>query len=251
MQHSQLCGLLFGGVRHILAAAHNHRMTAGGFLYMEPDILAAGSVQGQLIVLQVVAPDQNFKAIAGTVAQEIRRFLFAFPLLIVFQVALAFQFGAHFVQGLLAGGSLHLIQHVGKVFDLILALEQQLFQHLAGGLLLFIIAEVFLRVLVGSKAGVQADGHILAGIVVLHGGLAVAFLDGPLVGLQQLAVQAQGIGFFTLGQFLPPGGLFAHSAFVQVMHRFVQLAALLLQPLGAVLGGVIILQQLAVGGVLR
>ena len=85
----------------------------------------------------------------------------------------------------------------------------------------------------------------------MHGGLAVAFLDGPLVGLQQLAVQAQGIGFFTLGQFLPPGGLFAHSAFVQVMHRFVQLAALLLQPLGAVLGGVIILQQLAVGGVLR
>ena len=103
VQHSQLCGLLFGGVRHILAAAHNHRMTAGGFLYMEPDILAAGSVQGQLIVLQVVAPDQNFKAIAGAVAQEIRRFLFAFPLLIVFQVALAFQLGAHFVQGLLAG----------------------------------------------------------------------------------------------------------------------------------------------------
>ncbi len=171
-------------------------------------------MQGQFIVLQIVAPDQNFKAIAGAVAQEIRRFLFAFPLLVVLQVALAFQLGAHFVQGLLAGGSLHLIQNIGKVFDLILALEQQLFQHLAGGLLLFIVFEIFLGVVIGTEARIQPDGHILAGVVVLHGGLAVAFLDGPLVGLQQLAVQAQGIGFFTLGQFLPPGGLFAHSAFV-------------------------------------
>ena len=100
-------------------------------------------------------------------------FLQAFPLLIVFQVALAFQLGAHFVQGLLAGGSLHLIQNIGKVFDLILALEQQLFQHLAGGLLLFIIAEVFLDltddtelVAVISAAIAASEGTTTEGFVV-------------------------------------------------------------------------------------
>ena len=134
---------------------------------------------------------------------------------------------------------------------------------LAVALLMLLLAAAALAagVLTGWLRLRQEDVGALHGCVSLDGTLYLSTSGGLrtwkpgqeestlLVSMDEL--QAQGIGFFTLGQFLPPGGLFAHSAFVQVMHRFVQLAALLLQPLGAVLGGVIILQQLTVGGVLR
>jgi len=76
-------------------------------------------------------------------------------------------------------------------------------------------------------------------------------MQRPEVRLQQLAVQPQRIGLGRLAQFLFAGRLLADSAVIHIVNRLVQLAALLLQPLGAVLGGVIILQQLTVGGVLR
>ena len=46
----QLGGLLLGGVRDVLTVAHNHHMAAGSFLHMEPQVLAAGGVQGELVV---------------------------------------------------------------------------------------------------------------------------------------------------------------------------------------------------------
>ena len=119
-----------------------------------------------------------------------------------------------------------------------------------GGLLLFIVAEIFLRVLIGTEARVQLDGDILAGVVVLHGHLTVALVYGPEVGLQQLTVQAQRIGLGGLGQFLAAGGLLADGTVVHVVHSLVQFAALLPQAFGAVLGGVVVLQQFAVAGVL-
>ena len=72
----------------------------------------------------------------------------------------------------------------------------------------------------------------------------------PEVGLQQLTVQAQRIGLGGLGQFLAAGGLLADGTVVHVVHSLVQFAALLPQALGAVLGGVVVLQQFAVAGVL-
>ena len=119
-----------------------------------------------------------------------------------------------------------------------------------GGLLLFIIAEILLRVLDAAQTRIEFDGHILAGVIVLHGDLTVALMQRPEVRLQQFAVQPQRIGLGRLAQFLFAGRLLADSAVVHIVDRLVQLTALLAQALGAVLGGVIILQQLAVGGVL-
>ena len=201
MQHGQLGGLLLGRIGDVLSPAHDHAVAAGGFLHVEPQIFTAGGVQGELIVLQVVAAHQNFKAVAGHVPQEVRRFLLAIPLLVVFQIALALQLGADLVER---------------------SLHQQLLQHGVGGLLLFIVAEIFLRVLIGTKARVQLDGDILAGVVVLHGHLAVALVYSPEVGLQQLTVQAQRIGLGGLGQFLAAGGLLADGTVVHVVHSLVQ-----------------------------
>ena len=71
------------------APAHDHNVAAGGFLYMKPQVLAPGGVQGKLVVLGVVAAYQNLKAIAGGIAQKVRRLLLFVPLLVVFQVALS------------------------------------------------------------------------------------------------------------------------------------------------------------------
>ena len=56
MDDRQLRRFLLGGVRDVLAPAHDHNVAAGGFLYMEPQVLAPGGVQGELVVLGVVAP---------------------------------------------------------------------------------------------------------------------------------------------------------------------------------------------------
>ena len=116
-----------------------------------------------------------------------------------------------------------------------------------GGLLLFIIAEILLRVLVAAQTRVQAYGHILAGVVVLHGHLPVTLVDGPEVCLQKLAVQAQRVGLGGLAQFLLPRGLLANGAVIHIVDGLVQLAAFLAQALGAVLRGVVVLEHLAVG----
>ena len=100
---------LLGGVRDVLAPAHDHNVAAGGFLYMEPQVLAPGGVQGELVVLGVVAAYQNLKAIAGGIAQKVRRLLLFVPLLVVLQVALIFQLHADLVQGGFAGGAFHLV----------------------------------------------------------------------------------------------------------------------------------------------
>ena len=64
IDHGQLGGLLPGGVRDILAPAHHDHMAAGSLLDMEPEVLAPGGVEGQLVVLGVVAAHKNFKAVA-------------------------------------------------------------------------------------------------------------------------------------------------------------------------------------------
>ena len=120
-----------------------------------------------------------------------------------------------------------------------------------GGLLLFVVLEVFLGVLVRGKARVKPDCDRLAGVVIFHRDLAVTLLDGPEIGLQQFAVKPQAFGLLALGKFLTPGGLLADCTVVEVVHRLIQLAALLAQSLGAVFGGVVILEHLAVGGILN
>ena len=119
-----------------------------------------------------------------------------------------------------------------------------------GSLLLFVISEILLRVLVAAQTRIEFDGHILAGVVVLHRDLAVALVDGPEVGLQKLTVQPQRVGLSGLAQFLFAGCLFADGTIVHIMDGLVQLAALLAQALGAVLGGVVILEHFAVTRVL-
>ena len=58
---------------------------------MEPQVFAPGGVQGELVVLDVVAAYQDLKAIGGSEPQEICRLLALIPLLVVFQVALTLQ----------------------------------------------------------------------------------------------------------------------------------------------------------------
>ena len=77
--------------RDVLTVAHNHHMAAGSFLHMEPQVLAAGGVQGELVVLGVVAAHQDLEPVAGGEPQEIRRLLALVALLVVLQIALALQ----------------------------------------------------------------------------------------------------------------------------------------------------------------
>ena len=58
---------------------------------MEPQVFAPGGVEGELVVLGVVAAHQYLKAIGGSEPQEICRLLALIPLLVVFQVALTLQ----------------------------------------------------------------------------------------------------------------------------------------------------------------
>ena len=83
MQDGQLGGLLFGRVGDVLSAAHNDAVAAGCLLDVEPQVLAAGGVQGQLIVLQVVATHQDLKPVARGIPQEVRGLLLAVPLLVI------------------------------------------------------------------------------------------------------------------------------------------------------------------------
>ena len=83
MQDGQLGGLLLRRVGDVLSAAHNDAVAAGRLLDVEPQVLAAGGVQGQLVVLQVVAPHQDLKAVARGIPQEVRRLLLAVPLLVI------------------------------------------------------------------------------------------------------------------------------------------------------------------------
>ena len=83
MQDGQLGGLLLRRVGDVLAAAHDDAVAAGGLLHMEPQVLAAGRVQGQLVVLQVVAAHQDLKAVARGIPQEVCGLLLAVPLLVI------------------------------------------------------------------------------------------------------------------------------------------------------------------------
>ena len=68
--------------------------------------------------------------------------------------------------------------------------------------------------------------------------------------MQQFAVQAQRVSLGRLGQFFAAGSLLTHGAVVHVVHGLVQLAALLPQAFSAILCGVVVLEQFAVGGIL-
>ena len=98
-------------------------------------------VEGQLVVLGVVAAHKNFKAIAGGKAQEVGRLLALVALLVVFQVALTLELGPDLVQCRLTGGGLHLIEYGFQIGDLLFTLCQQVYQHPGGGLLLLVVLE--------------------------------------------------------------------------------------------------------------
>ena len=68
-------------------------MAAGGLLNMEPQILAPGGVEGELVVLGVVAAYQDLEAVAGREAEEIGGLLALVALFVVFQIALALELG--------------------------------------------------------------------------------------------------------------------------------------------------------------
>ena len=201
-------------------------------------------MQGELVVLGVVAAYQNLKAVAGGIAQKVRRLLLFVPLLVVFQVPLIFQFHADLVQRGFTGGTFHLVEHRFQISDLFFTLCQQVYQHPGGGLLLFVVLKEVLGVLAGAESQIQRDGHLFALVVpVGHGQALHALLRQIEVGRQQLAVQAQLFAFAAGSKLLLPGSLLAQGTVVHIVHRLVQLLALGAQPLGAVLLGVVALQH--------
>ena len=242
MDDCQLRRLLLGGVRDVLTVAHNHHMAAGSFLHMEPQVLAAGGVQGKLVVLGVVAAHQDLEPVAGGEPQEIRRLLALVALLVVLQIALALELCPDLVESSFAGSRFHLVEHRFQISDLFFAVGQQVHQHPGGGLLLFVVLEEVLGVLAGSEPQIQRDGHLFTLIVpVGHRDALHALLGQIQVGGQQLAVQAQLFAFAAGGQLFLPGSLLADGTLVHVVHSLVQLLALGTQALGAVLLGVVAL----------
>ena len=249
MEHRQLGGLLPGAVGDVPAPAHHHGVAAGGVLGVEPQVPAPGGVQGQPLVLQVVAPHQDLEPVRGEVAVKVGGFLLFVPGLVILQVALAFQLGPDLVQGGLAGGALHLVEDGLQIGDLLFPFGQQVHQHPGGGLLFLVAPEVVLGVLAGGVAHIQGDGHFPALVVPVGDGDALHPLFGLVeVGREQLAVQPQLLALFAGGQLLPAGGLLADGPLVHIVHRLVQLLALGAQPLRPVFFGVVAFQHLAEGG---
>ena len=216
---------------------------------MEPEIFAPGGVQGKAVVLGVVAPHQDLESIRGGKAQKVRRFLPLIPLLVIFQVSLAFQLCPDLPQSYLTGSGLHFVEHRFQVGDLLFAFCQQIHQHTGGSLLLFVIFEVVLGVLAGGVAQVQRNGHFVAFIVpVGHGDAGHPLLCHVEVGRKQLSVQAQLLAFAAGGQLVPPGCLLAQRSVVHIMDGFMQLLAFGAQPLGPVLFRIVAIQQSAETG---
>ena len=79
MEHRQLGGLLPGAVGDVFAVAHHHRVAAGSVLGMEPQVLAPGGVEGQTLVLDVVAAHQNLEPVRRHIAVEVGRLLLFVP----------------------------------------------------------------------------------------------------------------------------------------------------------------------------
>ena len=216
---------------------------------MEPQVFAPGGVQGELVVLDVVAAHQDLKAIGGSEPQEICRLLALIPLLVVFQVALTLQLCPDLVEGRFTGSGLHLVEHRFQIGDLLFTLCQQIHQHPGGGLLLFIVLEEVLSVLAGCEPQVQRDGHLFALVVpVGHGDALHALLGQIEVCREQLTVQTQLFALAAGSKLFLTGGLLAHGALVHIVHGLVQLLAFGAQAFRAVLLSVVALQHGVEGG---
>ena len=216
---------------------------------MEPQILAPGGVEGEPVVLGVVAAYQDLEAVAGGEAEEIGGLLALVALFVVFQIALALELGAYLVQRRLAGGRLHLVEHRFQIGDLLLALGQQVHQHPGCSLLLLVVLEEVLGVLAGTEPQIERDRDLFALIVPVRHRDALHALFGEVeVGRQQFAVKAELFAPAAGGKLFLTGRLLADGALVHIVDGLVELLALGAQALGAVFLGVIAFQHRVEGG---
>ena len=151
--------LMQGAVGNLFALAEYHRMGAGDVFGVEPHIPTAGFLEGELVVLQVVASDQNGEAVVGEVALGCKAGFLAFfggNLPLAAQVTLFHQLaadGRKLVVGLGAGER---IKDRIDVFGFLLTFFNQLAQLFLGGVRLAVFAVVFLCVLGRRFARVPA-----------------------------------------------------------------------------------------------
>ena len=138
-----------GGVRNLLPVADYDGVGAGDILGVEPVVPSAGLLQGQLVVLDIVASDQNGEAVVGAVAFWGELWLLALlgGAALLAQVALLGKLGADGGQLVVGLGAGQRIKDRVDIDRLLLALLNQLPQLLFGGVCLAVFTVLFLGIL--------------------------------------------------------------------------------------------------------
>ena len=130
-----------GGVRNLLPVADHDGVGAGDVFGVEPVVPSAGLLQGQLVVLDIVASDQNGEAVVGAVALGSEFWLLALlgGTALLAQVALLGKLGADGGQLIVGLGAGQRIKDRVDIDCLLLALLNQLPQLLFGGVCLGVL----------------------------------------------------------------------------------------------------------------
>ena len=138
-----------GGVRNLLPVADYDGVGAGDILGVEPVVPSACLLQGQLVVLDIVASDQNGEAVVGAVALGGELWLLALlgGAALLAQVALLGKLGADGGQLVVGLGAGQRIKDRVDIDRLLLAFLDELPQLLFGGVCLAVFAIVFLGIL--------------------------------------------------------------------------------------------------------
>ena len=182
---------------------------------MEPVVRPSGFPCGELVILQVVAPDKNLHPVRALKSHRRHGFHGVSLLRVLPPLGLepagALQFGADLVEFSGAERPGELVQNTVEVFQLLLPLRNQLCQVLFCALELAVFLEPRIQVLLRCFHRVQRDRHQggIFFVVVFTLQYAVPAADAVEVCLEQLRLTAGVFQFFSPAQLLRLSGEFA------------------------------------------
>ena len=186
----------------LLSAQGEDHVRARDVLGVEPQVVLFRALQGQQVVLPVVAPREDGKPVARAEFQRLP--LPAAPLRASFrraEISLPGQLGADLVQVALAGGAAQLLEHGVQVGELLPALFDLYRKNFLRRFRLSVFLVIFLGVLRGRQERVErdADGRLARFVEIGQLGGGKALFQPVKVRVEQVAGHAQ---------FVPPGAAF-------------------------------------------
>ena len=213
---------------------------------MHPNVAAARGFGGQPVILQVVAPHQDQKAVIRHKLHRLgggRRLL---PAAAAPQIPARRQLFPQFGQIAIGVRAGQRVKHRIDVGQLLFACGDLFGQYLLGGLRLAVLLVVFLRVRRSGQRRIQRhrDGGASRIVVIDQFRLTRALGNRVQIGVDEIAVQAALLAFGGLAQLLPLVLQLAGNAVARVGQQLQHIVGALFHALGFVLVGVKRIQQL-------